>query len=89
MPAFGDAMTSVLAERHSVGNLKRTLVDHGLATDWFDSASSEGPVLLRHAVAAVVVGGWKAHGCAQLLGGHRGARRASARDARVGPVGRR
>ncbi|RUR71134.1 aldehyde dehydrogenase family protein [Variovorax guangxiensis] len=37
------------AERLSVGNLKRTLVDHGLATDWHDLASGEGPVFLRHA----------------------------------------
>ena len=37
------------AERLSVGNLKRTLVDHGLATDWYDPAATEGPILLRHA----------------------------------------
>ena len=37
-------------EKLSTGNLKRTLVDHGLVTDWYDAVSSEGPVLLRHAV---------------------------------------
>ncbi len=47
---FGSKENSASAEKLSTGNLKRTLVDHGLATDWFDSASSEGPVLLRHAV---------------------------------------
>ncbi len=47
---FGSKENSASAEKLSAGNLKRTLVDHGLATDWFDSASSEGPVLLRHAV---------------------------------------
>jgi len=47
---FGLKENSASAEKLSAGNLKRTLVDHGLATDWFDSASSEGPVLLRHAV---------------------------------------
>jgi len=43
-------MASAMAERLSVGNLKRTLVDHGLATDWSDPAAAEGPILLRHAV---------------------------------------
>jgi aldehyde dehydrogenase (NAD+) len=47
---FGSKENSASAEKLSIGNLKRTLVDHGLATDWYDSASSEGPVLLRHAV---------------------------------------
>ena len=28
----------------------RTLVDHGLETDWNDPAAAEGPILLRHAV---------------------------------------
>jgi aldehyde dehydrogenase (NAD+) len=48
--AFGPADVSEMAERLSVGNLKRTLVDHGFATDWFDPAAAEGPILLRHAV---------------------------------------
>jgi len=47
---FGSKEASAMAERLSVGNLKRTLVDHGLATDWFDPAAAEGPILLRHAV---------------------------------------
>ncbi|SIT46185.1 Aldehyde dehydrogenase [Paraburkholderia piptadeniae] len=45
---FGLANDSALAERESVGNLKRTFVDHGRAFDWFD-ASSEGPAFLRQA----------------------------------------
>ena len=47
---FGSKENSANAEKLSTGNLKRILVDHGLATDWYDAASSEGPVLLRHAV---------------------------------------
>jgi aldehyde dehydrogenase (NAD+) len=47
---FDSKEASTTAERLSVGNLKRTLVDHGLATDWFDPAAAEGPILLRHAV---------------------------------------
>jgi aldehyde dehydrogenase (NAD+) len=47
---FGAKEVSAMAERLSVGNLKRTLVDHGLATDWMDAAAAEGPILLRHAV---------------------------------------
>ena len=48
--AFGSQDASMTAERHSIGNLKRTLVDHGLTLDWYDKAASEGPILLRHAV---------------------------------------
>lgn len=47
---FGTKTASATAEKHSVGNLKRTLVDHGLETDWSDPAAAEGPILLRHAV---------------------------------------
>jgi aldehyde dehydrogenase (NAD+) len=47
---FGSKTASATAEKHSVGNLKRTLVDHGLETDWNDPAAAEGPILLRHAV---------------------------------------
>ncbi|MBR0744854.1 aldehyde dehydrogenase family protein [Bradyrhizobium japonicum] len=47
---FGSQETSTAAERLSIGNLKRTLVDHGLALDWYDRVASEGPILLRHAV---------------------------------------
>ncbi|OBV39746.1 aldehyde dehydrogenase family protein [Janthinobacterium psychrotolerans] len=46
---FGDAALSATAERLSTGNLKRTLVDYGLATDWNDALAAEGPVWLRHA----------------------------------------
>ncbi|MDQ0012615.1 aldehyde dehydrogenase (NAD+) [Variovorax boronicumulans] len=46
---FGAKALSRNAERLSVGNLKRTLVDHGLATDWHDAASAEGALFLRHA----------------------------------------
>ncbi len=46
---FGAKELSRDAELLSVGNLKRTLADHGLATDWHDPASSEGPAFLRHA----------------------------------------
>ena len=48
--AFGSAELSTLAEKLSVGNLKRTLVDHGKQIDWFDDRAASGPVLLRHAV---------------------------------------
>jgi aldehyde dehydrogenase (NAD+) len=47
---FGSKTASATAEKHSVGNLKRTLVDHGLETDWNDPEAAEGPILLRHAV---------------------------------------
>ncbi|TDQ83218.1 aldehyde dehydrogenase (NAD+) [Dongia mobilis] len=47
---FGAAELSTMAEKLSVGNLKRLLVDHGLAIDWHDRAAAEGPILLRHAV---------------------------------------
>jgi len=48
--AFGAAELSTLVERASVGNLKRTLVDHGRAIDWHSAAAAEGALLLRHAV---------------------------------------
>ncbi|RKT21793.1 aldehyde dehydrogenase (NAD+) [Paraburkholderia sp. RAU2J] len=46
---FGEAADSTLVERESVGNLKRTFVDHGRQFDWFDRAS-EGRPFLRQAV---------------------------------------
>jgi len=46
---FGGAADSALVERASVGNLKRTFVDHGRQFDWFDR-STEGPAWLRQAV---------------------------------------
>jgi aldehyde dehydrogenase (NAD+) len=47
---FGEKGLTATAERLSVGNLKRTLTDNGLVTDWYDTASCEGEILLRHAV---------------------------------------
>ncbi|MFM0040511.1 aldehyde dehydrogenase family protein [Paraburkholderia sediminicola] len=46
---FGKAADSTLVERESIGNLKRTFVDHGRQFDWFDR-SSEGRPFLRQAV---------------------------------------
>ncbi|CAG9256983.1 Aldehyde dehydrogenase (NAD+) [Paraburkholderia unamae] len=46
---FGAAGDSALAERESVGNLKRTFVDHGREVDWFDRTSAGLP-FLRQAV---------------------------------------
>jgi aldehyde dehydrogenase (NAD+) len=46
---FGTAADSSLVERESVGNLKRTFVDHGREVDWFDRTSAGLP-FLRHAV---------------------------------------
>ncbi len=48
--AFGSAELSAEIERLSIGNLKRTLVDQGLETDWYDPKSAEGAILLSHAV---------------------------------------
>ncbi|WP_116139453.1 aldehyde dehydrogenase family protein [Trinickia diaoshuihuensis] len=45
---FGLAQHSTLVERESIGNLKRTFVDHGHRLDWFD-ASAEGMAFLRQA----------------------------------------
>jgi aldehyde dehydrogenase (NAD+) len=47
---FGSKVASAAAERLSAGNLKRTLVDHGLMLNWYDRSACEGPILLRHAV---------------------------------------
>ncbi len=47
--AFGSAELSETVERLSAGNLKRTFVDYGAATDWFDRVSAEGPLFLRRA----------------------------------------
>ncbi len=38
------------AEKSSIGNLKRTFTDHGLATDWYDEGQAEGPLFLRQSV---------------------------------------
>ena len=47
--ACGTAELSELVEKLSAGNLKRTFVDYGRATDWYDRASSEGALYLRRA----------------------------------------
>ncbi|SAL80027.1 betaine-aldehyde dehydrogenase [Caballeronia arvi] len=46
---FHGASLSAMAERESVGNLKRTFVDQGRVFDWHDAAS-EGLPFLRQAV---------------------------------------
>ncbi|MFX1765587.1 aldehyde dehydrogenase family protein [Paraburkholderia sp. A1RI-2L] len=46
---FGPAADSALVERESVGNLKRTFVDHGRRMDWFERTSA-GLAILRQAV---------------------------------------
>ncbi len=48
--AFGSAELSELAEARSVGNMKRTFVDNGMATDWFNRDMAEGRAFLRQAV---------------------------------------
>lgn len=48
--AFGTAELSVMVEKLSVGNLKRTFVDNGKATDWMDRSQAEGVLYLRRAV---------------------------------------
>ncbi|WP_407945156.1 aldehyde dehydrogenase family protein [Oryzicola mucosus] len=48
--AFGTAELSAMVEKLSIGNLKRTFVDHGKATDWQDRAAAEGTLYLRRAV---------------------------------------
>ena len=44
--SFGDAAQSAEVERASIGNLKRTFVDHGKQIDW-RTRDAEGPVFLR------------------------------------------
>lgn len=46
----GPKAGSAMVERASVGNLKRTWVNHGRAYDWFDAAQAEGPHLLNRAI---------------------------------------
>jgi len=46
---FGSAQEAALVERESVGNLKRTFVNHGRRFDWFDRAA-EGRPWLHQAV---------------------------------------
>ena len=47
--AFHSDKLCAMVEKLSIGNLKRTLVDHGRVTDWLH-ASSEGRTWLQHAV---------------------------------------
>ncbi|WEZ82317.1 aldehyde dehydrogenase family protein [Rhizobium sp. 32-5/1] len=48
--AFGTAELSAMVEKLSAGNLKRTFVDNGKATDWMDRTAAEGALYLRRAV---------------------------------------
>jgi aldehyde dehydrogenase (NAD+) len=48
--AFGAPEISEMAEALSVGNMKRTFVDNGRATDWYDPKIAEGRHFLRNAV---------------------------------------
>jgi aldehyde dehydrogenase (NAD+) len=47
--AYGTQELSTLVEKLSVGNLKRTFVDYGKATNWLDRDAAEGPAYLRRA----------------------------------------
>lgn len=47
--AFGTQELSTVVEKLSAGNLKRTFVDYGKATDWFDRFAAEGQAYLRRA----------------------------------------
>lgn len=47
--AFGTQELSTVVEKLSAGNLKRTFVDYGKATDWFDRLAAEGQAYLRRA----------------------------------------
>lgn len=48
--AFGAKPLSALVEKASTGNLKRTWVDYGYETNWYDRSIAEGPLWLDHAV---------------------------------------
>jgi aldehyde dehydrogenase (NAD+) len=48
--SFGCARTARVVEALSIGNLKRTFVDHGYAIDWNDDMLAQGPVFLREAI---------------------------------------
>jgi aldehyde dehydrogenase (NAD+) len=48
--SFGCANTAREVEALSIGNLKRTFVDHGRAIDWRDDTLAQGPRFLREAV---------------------------------------
>lgn len=46
---FDSADSATTAERVSTGNLKRTFVDYGYATDWHNDTQAEGTTYLRQA----------------------------------------
>lgn len=48
--ACGSKELSTQVEKLSIGNLKRTFVDYGLATDWMNTHAAEGPLYLHKAV---------------------------------------
>jgi aldehyde dehydrogenase (NAD+) len=47
--AFGSQALSAMAEKASIGNLKRVFTDYGKAWDWMDPAQGEGQLFLRRA----------------------------------------
>jgi aldehyde dehydrogenase (NAD+) len=47
--AFGSPALSAMAEKASIGNLKRVFTDYGKAFDWMDPVQGEGPLFLRRA----------------------------------------
>lgn len=46
---FGSKQGSALVEAASIGNMKRTWVNHGQFRNWFDQTQAEGREFLRHA----------------------------------------
>lgn len=48
--ACGSKELSTQVEKLSIGNLKRTFVDYGFATDWMNTHAAEGPLYLHKAV---------------------------------------
>ncbi len=57
---FGSAAGSATVERESVGNLKATWVNNGLARDWFDPVEGRGREFLFHAVRVKTI--WTPYG---------------------------
>lgn len=47
--SFGGQEISAMVEKLSIGNMKRTFVDNGLATNWYDGDVAEGRHFLRNA----------------------------------------
>ncbi len=46
---FGSAAGSIMVEKQSAGNMKRTWVDYGIARDWFDPEQGAGEDFLQEA----------------------------------------